>query len=597
MLRLLLLFAFLMTPVTSYAAEKLNFSTFSSLPILHEGRVKPLDSFARVMLKTFSGTEKLAGQKAHEWLAESLFDPASAIEKPLFRIYEAHKLGLVENKSRLYSYIDLSHVIQSQKENIKTLLETPEENWTEEQQTLIKLHDNFIIYTQILRSLTLVLPLNINGVDKSFIDTQKSQKNIEEKIRKIITLKGTNIEKYTEEEKELAALSYQLKILEEGSKNNVILRIIPQNWDNKKSQWQSPWATLQQENTPAKSLEYIDIWRDIADAYRSHNITLWEKETKNATAFFDNPKLKTELFYNKFHLIQVTEIFYIAAFALILLASFYPRPKIAKTALGVMIFGLITHAVHIALRVYILDRPPVGTLYESILFVSFISVAGFAYLAHKQKTSTGTLLGSLCGIILLITAQGFTSEDTMATLVAVLNTNFWLGTHVLCISIGYALCLITSFMAHYYLAQKYFKSASDIFPALLRNIKTLAIISLLFTTIGTILGGIWADQSWGRFWGWDPKENGALLIVLWLIWLLHGRISQHINDTGFVVGCAFLSIVVVLAWFGVNLLNVGLHSYGFITGVAMGIGIFCMAETVIISGLWLLNKKRPPHEN
>jgi cytochrome c biogenesis factor len=124
-----------------------------------------------------------------------------------------------------------------------------------------------------------------------------------------------------------------------------------------------------------------------------------------------------------------------------------------------------------------------------------------------------------------------------------------------------------------------------------KNLKTVIILSLLLTTIGTILGGIWADQSWGRFWGWDPKENGALLIVLWLAWLLHGRISQHINEVGFVVGSAFLSIIVILAWFGVNLLNVGLHSYGFISGIAVGIGTFCIFEVILIGALWKLGQR------
>jgi hypothetical protein len=91
---------------------------------------------------------------------------------------------------------------------------------------------------------------------------------------------------------------------------------------------------------------------------------------------------------------------------------------------------------------------------------------------------------------------------------------------------------------------------------------------LLFSFIGTVLGGIWADQSWGRFWGWDPKENGALLIVIWCVILLHARHWGYIRAFGMAQGAVFGAIVVSLAWFGVNLLNVGLHSYGFTTGAA-----------------------------
>jgi cytochrome c biogenesis factor len=142
-------------------------------------------------------------------------------------------------------------------------------------------------------------------------------------------------------------------------------------------------------------------------------------------------------------------------------------------------------------------------------------------------------------------------------------------------------------MAHIYLYQsgRAGKSADDT-KNLDVHIKTLALMSLLFTTVGTILGGIWADQSWGRFWGWDPKENGALLIVLWLAWILHGRISRHLSRNASMAGLGFLTVIVALAWFGVNLLGTGLHSYGFIEGVAASLIAFCAVETLLIGGLW-----------
>ncbi len=171
----------------------------------------------------------------------------------------------------------------------------------------------------------------------------------------------------------------------------------------------------------------------------------------------------------------------------------------------------------------------------------------------------------------------------MGVLVAVLNTNFWLGTHVLCITMGYAFCLMTAMCAHVWL---YSKARGQDGGDMIVPLKILAILSLLFTAVGTILGGIWADQSWGRFWGWDPKENGALLIVLWLIWLLHGQIAGQLSRALFVAGLAALSMIVALAWFGVNLLATGLHSYGFISGVAGGLLGFCVAESALIAWLY-----------
>ena len=148
---------------------------------------------------------------------------------------------------------------------------------------------------------------------------------------------------------------------------------------------------------------------------------------------------------------------------------------------------------------------------------------------------------------------------------------------------GYGCCLMTSLLAHAWLIRTAMgKDGRD----LVTPVKILALIALLFTAVGTILGGIWADQSWGRFWGWDPKENGALLIVLWLIWVLHGQIGGHLKRSAFMAAMAGLSVVVALAWFGVNLLSVGLHSYGFITGVAAGLGAFCAFEALLIGFLW-----------
>jgi ABC-type transport system involved in cytochrome c biogenesis permease subunit len=160
---------------------------------------------------------------------------------------------------------------------------------------------------------------------------------------------------------------------------------------------------------------------------------------------------------------------------------------------------------------------------------------------------------------------------------------------------GYGWCIVASLLAHLYLVKTAFgKTADDLLP----YIKTIALIALLFTAVGTILGGIWADQSWGRFWGWDPKENGALLIVLWLLWALHARISGNLKRIPYVTAIAALSVIVALAWFGVNLLSVGLHSYGFISGVAAALFAFVAAEAILLGALYyrisVLRKQRTP---
>ena len=572
---------------------ELNVSDWSTLPILHTGRIKPLDSFARITLKSFSGKEHINHLNASEWLALSLFNPAKAIELPVFKIRDGERYNLPKRDNRLYSYTELSKVIQDHQSIISSLIETNKERWSSDQTDLINHYEHYILYTQILRSLSFLLPISTTDDNKNFLDYKKIQRDLNYKTKNIVQQKGTNLDLYTDEEREISFLSYQLKVIEQSANHNILFRIIPENWNDKDTEWHSPWAILREGKSSPKSAEYIGFWHDMASAHRSNNIKKWKESVVKAKENFNILSLKIEKIYNTLHLLHLAFIFYIISFFLMVITNLYPIKTIKKLSTILFASGIIAHIAHISLRVYILDRPPVGTLYESILFVSLICVIGFAYLGRRQKNNSGILLGSLSGIILLTTAQGFVGEDTMSTLVAVLNTNFWLATHVLCITIGYGTCLIASLMAHYDLVLRWRKpDQTDFSKHSFHNLKIMILLSLLFTTIGTILGGIWADQSWGRFWGWDPKENGALLIVLWLAWLLHGRISKHISDLGFIVGSAFLSVIVVLAWFGVNLLNVGLHSYGFISGIATALVLFCTFEAILITTLWYLGKQQ-----
>ena len=96
--------------------------------------------------------------------------------------------------------------------------------------------------------------------------------------------------------------------------------------------------------------------------------------------------------------------------------------------------------------------------------------------------------------------------------------------------------------------------------------------------VGTVLGGIWADQSWGRFWGWDPKENGALLIVLWNALILHARWGGMVRDRGVAILAILGNMITAWSWFGTNQLSVGLHAYGFDQTLARSLVITWIAH-------------------
>ena len=193
-----------------------------------------------------------------------------------------------------------------------------------------------------------------------------------------------------------------------------------------------------------------------------------------------------------------------------------------------------------------------------------------------------------------VTAARFADgDDTMGVMVAVLDSNFWLATHVVTISIGYAGCCAAGLLGHIYLLQALRRSPSD--SGLLetyRAVYGLQAFGLIFAFVGTMLGGVWADQSWGRFWGWDPKENGALLIVLWCALLFHARIAGLVRETGFAAGSVLGIIVVLMAWLGINLLGVGLHNYGFTSTLARGFWIGVSVVTLFVVAVLPFVKRR-----
>lgn len=550
------------------AQEKIDLSAWSQLPVLHEGRIKPIDSFARINLKKLSTRDNIDGLSANQWLAETLFMPDESVNRAIFKIRDNEIIKLAGHENRLYSYIEIMPALEANKETIESLLNSDANALTAAQQDLLNLYNNAILYGQLLRAMTAILPLSVE----------------DNEIKNYLDIKGSKDGKFN-------AIK---NVIFEGGSNNLYFKIIPQDWDNRNKDWQTIWQAIQQNPMSEENISFINQWKKLAISYRADDGKEWNEAINQLSIENTSLRLRAEYFYNVINFLNLAIIFYALSFALIILYQLTSQKNIFKIiSLSALALGSLSNGLDIALRIYILNRPPVGTLFESIIFVSLICVIGFLILERKGKNNTGVLLGSITGAALLIIAKSFAGEDSMNTLVAVLNTNFWLLTHVICITAGYAVCFLSSMTAHYFLALKIMNPAkSGTLNLLQQNIKTLNILALLFTTIGTILGGIWADQSWGRFWGWDPKENGALLIVLWLIWIIHGKISKHINETGYIVGTACLSIVVVLAWFGVNLLSVGLHSYGFITGVKIGIVSFCTIEAVIITSLWYGNYQK-----
>jgi len=173
----------------------------------------------------------------------------------------------------------------------------------------------------------------------------------------------------------------------------------------------------------------------------------------------------------------------------------------------------------------------------------------------------------------------------MQMLQAVLDTNFWLATHVVIITIGYASMFVAGFLGIVYILRGFFTRHFDkqARSSLSRMVYGIVCFATLFSFVGTVLGGIWADQSWGRFWGWDPKENGALLIVMWCAIILHSRWGGLVRDGGLMVMAIFGNIVTAWSFFGTNMLGVGLHSYGFMDKAFIWLMIFIGSQVMMMA--------------
>lgn len=257
--------------------------------------------------------------------------------------------------------------------------------------------------------------------------------------------------------------------------------------------------------------------------------------------------------------------------------------------LAILALGLNTYGI--VLRCIIRSRPPITNLYDTIIVITAVAVL-FALLAEKitkQRIALAAgVLAGVAGMFLSLAFEAKDASDTMAPLQAVLNTNMWLATHVTTINIGYAGGMIAAFLAIFYLQIRFLVAVGlaeedpHINRVLVRMVYGAVCFCLFFSFIGTILGGIWANYSWGRFWGWDPKENGALIICLWTMAILHSRLGGYLRDIGLSVASVFLAVIVTFSWWGVNELGVGLHSYGKTSGVMQALYI-----TWFVLGLYM----------
>ncbi|HYE18298.1 MAG TPA: cytochrome c biogenesis protein CcsA, partial [Tepidisphaeraceae bacterium] len=279
-----------------------------------------------------------------------------------------------------------------------------------------------------------------------------------------------------------------------------------------------------------------------------------------------------ETWFNRFSPFVLSTVFYVIVLVLALVGwMLAPFPNGARvflrSAFWVLSLTVLVHAFALIGRIYISGRPPVTNLASSAMFIGFGAAVFGVILELLFRNGVGSVAAALVAFpSLMIASQLSLSGDTMAVLVAVLDTNVWLATHVVTITLGYAATFLAGVLGIIYIVRGIFTkgegnalvgvaaAAMTSIPGaaigMTVNLKTLGrmiygitCFAIVMSFVGTILGGIWADQSWGRFWGWDPKENGAVLIVLANALVLHARWGGLVKERGIAVLAIFGNIV------------------------------------------------------
>lgn len=296
-------------------------------------------------------------------------------------------------------------------------------------------------------------------------------------------------------------------------------------------------------------------------------------------------RVKVELWLVSYPFLLMLICGYAAA---VLLLFFSPR---AGSWIFLSVFLL--HSFLLAARIYVLRRPPVSNMAETLLYVPWVAALISLFFGWLTKKSVVFWAGAIGAGTLLLLFWLSRLDERMENLQPVLDSNYWLGTHVLLVVGSYGLFLLTSILAHIYLIASLWAGRS--YLALPRIILQMLYIGTGMLVMGTLLGGVWAAESWGRFWDWDPKESWAFISSCAYLLVIHSYLFRLIGDFGLALGAAFGFFAISFTWYGVNyILGSGLHSYGFGNGGEGYYYLFLLADLGLLAALALTKRLARP---
>ncbi|NUQ53228.1 MAG: cytochrome c biogenesis protein CcsA [Phycisphaerales bacterium] len=315
---------------------------------------------------------------------------------------------------------------------------------------------------------------------------------------------------------------------------------------------------------------------------------LTEKDARN---------VKLELFYDKHDPWRMTAYFYGLALVFFGFSRLFMKNIMVTLALTATLLGIGEHVLGVVLRVMILDRAPVSNTFESLLWMGLVGIAIGLVFQLVNKRRGYYLFGGVAAAFISVLFAGLVPlTDRTNSLPAVLRSNFWLIIHVLTIVASYGVLAVSAVLGHAYLIKDVILNKRDEASRLrsaalvVQTYRTIQ-VGLILLTAGTILGGVWAAESWGRFWGWDPKETWALISILVYFAVLHARYVRWIEDFGLAASAVLGMVVIVWTFYGVNyVMATGLHSYGFGSGGEVWVGLWAALELLFLAVCWVRSR-------
>jgi len=573
------------------APDAMNLYEFGKIPVEADGRVKPLDTLARNSLWAISDKQTYldsAGQQqpAIEWLLRVITGSKSVDGDRVFHIASPEMLSLLglEPRKGPPQPGDETPAQQTAKKiademhgrNLYSLDEMrgdeDNEHWNEfsKQVELAReiadKHGTLSPYqTQVLEvdrrlNTLLMLQFAFNPLFHSQLPSDAELKKDPQAARKVID-----------------AIRGRIRSAEEHDALPPLPRTIADRLDDE--QWEpysftADIAHVEQIIPGGEANPRAVALGKIFQAYKDKDSARFNAEVNRYRAELAESPPKPlnvlttdwEAFFNHAEPFYNLAVLYFVAFLMSCFALLGWSAPLGRAAFWLIVVTLILHTAAEIGRISIAGRPPVTNLYSAALFIGWASVLAGLLLEVCFRLGVGTMVAGAAGFVTLLIAHFLASSggDTVTVMEPVLDTQFWLATHVTCVCLGYAATFVAGLLGLTYVVRGV--ATPSLTPELRKDFSRMiygtVCFAILFSFVGTVLGGLWADNSWGRFWGWDPKENGALIIVIWNALVLHARWGGMVKERGLAVLAVGGIIAVAWSGFGVNELGVGLHAYG-----------------------------------